>query len=507
MAVDVDPIAVVPELGDGQSRARGRYRLTPHPVQVSTPDADRGARYLGAAALVVAVVAAALVASSLVLRPGLWVWLVAVVLAVVLVRAVVRPLWAVALFVLAIPVGLDEQLTLGPVKVVQLVGALVVVLVVLHRLVAGQAPLGWHPSARWAVLLVALAMVASITARDPLVALRETVTLGVAVGLSLAVKASCPRPTDVRRVALLLAVVGAGVCLSTLGDASSIQAVVDNPASVDNRALGIFQSPNQLGTFSGIVLFVSLAVVFGSPARLERVLGCLTAISALAALLLSLSRGSWLGVLLGFGVLLVLSPRARRVLPVAVLVAVVAGPPVLERQIPALWSVFQQRGATVIEMQANPEDARPLAWQEAQRQIAQRPLTGQGPGAFPIASETPESVTPTLNLAHAHDVLLNVAAEAGVPAAAALVALTISTGRRVLQARRRLPGPDRELLAALSCALVVLVGQGVVDFTLGNSALLMLSFVVLGLVFAVSSPQRVPDAGASSEGDASAVTR
>jgi putative inorganic carbon (hco3(-)) transporter len=452
----------------------------------------RAASSAGSAAGLLGVALAAggssLLLASAALHLGVAAVLGAIVLVAVAVRALSTAARALDVLILALPLGLSQRLALGPVDLIHVVGAAVVVLVMLHRLAQGRTPLRWHPSARWAVCLLCLVAAATVTARDPVLALRQTIALAVAVALALAINAACARRPDLRRAVLLLAVVGGAICLYSLRDAGSITAVADNAGAVDNRAVGIFSSPNELGTFSGVLTFVGLGLALGARTRVERVVGSACALAAGAALLLSLSRGGWIGCLLAVVALVVLSPKARRIAPAVALAAVVGVPVVVATTAPQLWGILQERAATVTRPETNPDDARGLIFREAVRQSLQRPLTGQGPGNYPIAASTSEATAPSVDALHAHDVLLDVAAETGLPAAAALVALTVSMARRVLRCRERLPPPDRELMVGLACGLVVVVGQGLVDFPFRNPTLLFLTWTVLGLLFAATMP-------------------
>lgn len=395
--------------------------------------------------------------------------------------------WAVALFLLALPLGLVGGLPTGPLDLVQILAVFVVAVVALQRVLAGRAPLRWHPSAGWAVVLVVLVLVATVTARDVMASVPLVVVLIVAVALALAVQAACPTWPDLRRLVLVLAVVGAGICLYSLGSAGDIQASMPGGGAVSNRAVGIFQSPNQLGTFSGLLVFVGFGLALGARTRLELAAGSLCLLSATGALLFTLSRGAWIGAALGLVLLLVLSPRARRVVPTVAAGVAVLIPLVLVVMAPQLLSIIAGRAAALFALDSNPDDARPLIYKEAIRQIVERPWTGQGPGNYPLVMETAESVAPSVDVMHAHNVLLQVAAEAGIPAAVVLVAFTLSVARHVLQARPRLPAPDRDLLMGLVCGLAALVGQGLADFTLGNPTLLFLAWTTVGFVFAATT--------------------
>lgn len=412
----------------------------------------------------------------------------ALLLIMVLGQAVRSPLWAVGTFVLAIPFGLSQALSIGRVDLVQVLAAGVVVLVAWQRLLSGRAPLRWHPSARWAVALAVLAVVSAVTALDVVVAVRQVVALVVAVLLALAVNAACARGDDLRRLVMLLALVGTGVALYSLGQSGEIQAVAANAGAVDNRAVGIFSSPNELGMFSGMLALVGIALAVGASNRAERIVGAVCALASVAALTVSLSRGGWIGAALAVVLLAILSARARRTLVVVLVIAAVGTPLVLARTAPQLWDVVTERAATIFDPAANPDDARPLIYQEAGRQAFQRPFTGQGPGNYPIAAQTAESAAPAVHALHAHNVLLDAAAETGIPGAAALVGLTLSVTWRVLRARTRLPARDADLMIGLACTLVVMVGQGLVDFPFRNPTLLFLVWLLLGLLFAATTP-------------------
>ena len=402
--------------------------------------------------------------------------------------------WAVTLFVLSLPLGLVEGLVpTGPVDLVQLLAAVVVGLVVLQRLPAGRSPLGWHPAAGWAVTFVVLVVVSTVTAWDVAAAIPLVAALVVAVALALAVVAACPRWVDLRHLTLALALVGTGACLYSLGSAGDIQASLPGAGAVDNRAAGIFQSPNQLGTFSGMLIFVGLGLALGARNKVERLAGMACVVSATAALGVSLSRGAWIGAAFAVVVFVVLSPRARRALPAALVVGGTVSAVVISLAAPELWRLLVGRAGALLSVGANPDDARPMIYQEAARQIGEHPWTGQGPGNFPLVLESADSVAPAVNVLHAHNVLLHVGAEAGIPAAAVLVMFTLAVARSVLRARKHLPDREADLLVGLAAGLAMMVGQGLVDFTLGNPTLLFLVWTIVGMVFTATTRRPAPD--------------
>ncbi len=178
--------------------------------------------------------------------------------------------------------------------------------------------------------------------------------------------------------------------------------------------------------------------IFGGRTRRVRVTATIMLLLVLAALALSLSRGAWLGAAVAALFLLVTLREAREkllliLLPVAVIFAL-------------LWNVIPKaEPVQVVTARAeafttlSPYDDRDAIWREAIREIKSDPWTGQGPGGFVVASARAGSEASTVSAFHAHNLLLNWAAESGLPAA---------VHHRLLRSRARELGSDR--LASLA---------------------------------------------------------
>jgi putative inorganic carbon (HCO3(-)) transporter len=448
---------------------------------------------LAAAALVTGVALAALA-----VRYGPWAPVAAAVVPVVVAGGLARPAWAVAPVFAVVPVGAVEVGPLG-VSVIQLAVLGCAALVVLARVGTGQAPLPWPLVIWWAAAVVGVTVFETPTAIDPDAAAGQVAQLVTGVLVALAVVAVARRMQDVRWLVGAAVLVGVVVCLLALPGAGEPRPRYGG-AVVDNRAQGLFTEPNQLGSFSALLLFLACALWLGGRTGGVRAAGGLAALVAVAALALSLSRGSWLGAATGSVALVALLPIARRRIPLLVPVLAVAGLAlvVLRPAVPQL-AVVGERLTTFANPTASPWDERPGIYREAWRQIQDRPLTGFGPAGFPVASSRPESQVRTVGAFHAHSVPLTVAAEAGVPAVALLVGFTVSVGVVALRTVRRLlrrgGTRDAALVACLAAALMMAVGQGVVDFTLRNPIIAVMVWTVVGLLLAadrVSAAQTGP---------------
>jgi putative inorganic carbon (hco3(-)) transporter len=427
--------------------------------------------------------------------------LVAAVGGLVVLTATLRWPWvAVALVYLTFPVG-SRLLPAGAVdlKVVEVAVLLAAGLVALRRLVAGTAPLPWSPPMWWALLFIVAALVATPAALDVSTALKFDGLLVVGLLMALLVPAVCRSIDETRRPLGVLLVVGAGIAVYALRDASTLHASLGG-AVVENRPISVFTQPNQFGAFVASLLFVALGLAIGARSRAGRILSAVVALVAFGGLVLSLSRGSWVGTALATALMLGLLPQARRTaLSVGLSVLVVgalAFAVLLPSGAPEVQVVGQRLGTFSAPFTSNPYDARPAIWREAMREIQAHPWTGVGPDNFLEASSRAGSYAQAVGAEHAHNTVLNVATEEGVPAAGLLIVFSLAVGVMTVRAVRRLPDPrDRALVGGVGAALFVQLGQGLVDYPLRDPVAAMLMASLVGVVL-VAGRELATTAGA-----------
>jgi O-antigen ligase len=206
---------------------------------------------------------------------------------------------------------------------------------------------------------------------------------------------------------------------------------------------------------------------------------------AMLGLLLSLSRGSWIGFVFGVVVLLVKLPEARRALlalsiPLVAVALLVGAFAPTSPQVEVVGQRLQS-----ISGERNPYDDRPAIWREARRQIETDPLTGHGPGSFPVASARATSASRTTTAEHAHNLALTWGAEAGLPAVAIAVGFAAHIHWRTRRLVRRADlRSERAVVAGVVAALTGVLGQGIVDYTLHNSVILVVLFALIGAALA-----------------------
>ena len=392
-----------------------------------------------------------------------------------------RPHALVTGLALLLPVGL---LTLGPLELVQLAMVLVVVVALARAVLHGTVAL---PPWQVGVPLVAMLLAAGLAtsgARDPDAAFRLDVRLVLEVLLVVAVITVLTVTRHVHQVALALVVAGGAIAVWSLLTLGEVTLYLDG-AVVSNRASGPFGQPNELGLVAAALLVLSVGVGIATWSLVTRLVCAVSAALLLGALLLSFSRGAWIGAGVGLAALAVLSPTSRRAL--ARLVALGGGSLVLLTVLgSSLSRSLAARLSSIREPSSNPYDERPLIWGEAVRQIHERPLTGQGPGAFPTAAQSADGGV-GLAAEHAHQLLLTVAAEYGLLGLAALLALIgglvfLGTGARV---RRGGEGDGGATLQpVLVASLAAVAAHGVLDYPLRNAVGSALVWLLVGLLVA-----------------------
>jgi O-antigen ligase len=223
-----------------------------------------------------------------------------------------------------------------------------------------------------------------------------------------------------------------------------------------------------VGTFGGpapytitLVFFALLAVQGAMRDRpgLRRLVVFSLVITALLAVFLSLSRGSWLGAVLAFGGLAILYPRvvaSMAVIGLVVAGALAAGP--LGEQI----AYAQQR----LDDEATVE-SRIITNDAATRMIEDRPFIGFGFGNFERYDEEYKQRVGDIPLklgGSAHNTYLNLAAEMGLPAVALYFFTPLVLLLRTIRVRQRLKQGD-----GVAWALCVVLWLALLDqFAVSN---------------------------------------
>ncbi len=195
------------------------------------------------------------------------------------------------------------------------------------------------------------------------------------------------------------------------------------------------------------------------------------------SLILSFTRGAWLGAAAGVVLLLSLKrPKLLWGLPVVGLAVVLVSPSLVRERVLSLFRPGEDPSINIRSEMAQ------VGW----NMIREHPWLGIGPNRVDELYESylPAGTEPIKGYhGHLHNNVLQIAASQGLPSLAAWIWLMALWGRQLFRLRRRLGKDDDAWIAAgaLAAWLAFLV-QGMFEFNFGSSEPLML------FLFLVSAP-------------------
>lgn len=328
---------------------------------------------------------------------------------------------------------------------------------------------GWARRMTWldwgVVALVAVAALSLLWAEHRRVAVREfrTVILEAAIFYAL-LRAMLPAPLrangdrrDLWRV--VDAWVLGGLLISMVGVVQAASG--ENLITADglSRVRGFYGSPNNLALYLGRILPLAVAVLaWGQKGWRRWGYGAAAALMA-CALFLTYSRGAWV-IGIPVSLLFLAALRGRRAVVVTMVAMAVAA-------IVLLLVAGQGRLASLLNTTEGTTYFRVQLWQSSWAMIKDHPVLGVGLDNFLYHYRT-YYVLPTaweeFNLSHPHNLVLDAWLRLGVLGLAVLLFLLVGFFRRAMRAFRRAPeGGARILLQGLMAGMVYMVAHGLVD--------------------------------------------
>ena len=252
-----------------------------------------------------------------------------------------------------------------------------------------------------------------------------------------------------------------------LAPSLGVSVVTANDGVRTLRAYGLTDHPNILGGVLAMALLLLAGVIITQGDRVnhaDRSTWWLTVVFALggAALLVTFSRGAWLGLLAGLlvaaGMLMLMRDRValRRLGSLCVAGLMVAAPFALPfRHVMSVRASASRRSATEVRSVSE----RVALSDATTRIVSDHPLVGVGIASLPLAMRAAQ---PSFAYPYqpAAVVLLDVTAELGVLGGAAYLVVVTAPWVALLRRRTRWTGE----LAAASAALVALTVVGLFDY-------------------------------------------
>jgi O-antigen ligase len=356
--------------------------------------------------------------------------------------------------------------------------------------------IGWAEMAPLAPMIVplgvyALWLVGSIAASfDPVASLsglRELFTLSALLVAPLLVRGE----REVRRLVDALIVVG--VLLAGAGLAQYLVGY----GGINQRIRGPF---SHYMTFSGLLLICDLLLIASMvlKGRWRQVWPWVALVVINFGLLGSLTRSAWVGVGLTLTFyLLVRSPRwLLAYIPAAIVLALLAPPRILDRV------------SSITDLRDRSNYDRLCMLKAGFTMVGERPLFGMGPEMvkrrYPIYRPPG---APRYEVPHLHNNFLQLAAERGLPALAAYLALLAGSATVAWRRYRREggdAGPRADLYVGMLLALLALNLAGLFENNWGDTEVQRLALFLLAIPFCLaagepSPPAPLPQAGEGSK--------
>ncbi|MFY8149185.1 MAG: IctB family putative bicarbonate transporter [Prochlorococcaceae cyanobacterium] len=327
----------------------------------------------------------------------------------------------------------------------------------------------------WLLVVLGLAVVATGFSPVPVAAAKGLTKLVSYLGVYALMRqllASAPVWWD-RLVAALLAgeLASSVIGLRQLYGSTDALARWADPNSVASgtvRIYGPLENPNLLGGYLLPILPLAVVALLRWPGLIRRLYALAALVLGAAALVLTYSRGAWMGMvasLAAIGLLLALRatrhwpPLWRRLFPVLLLAGGTALLVLLVTQVEPLR-------VRVMSLLVGREDSsnnfRINVWLAALDMIRDRPWIGIGPGNNAFNLIYPLYQQPKFNALSAYSIPLELAVEAGIPGLLAGVGVTLA-GLRTGLGQWRSSGP-LALPALASVAVIAgLLVQGLTD--------------------------------------------
>lgn len=232
-----------------------------------------------------------------------------------------------------------------------------------------------------------------------------------------------------------------------------------------------------------LAMFASLALaVLFFKRNKGRYLWGAAAAAAGAALILTMTRSSWIGLAAALCVLVALrSPKFLAVVPVAIALIFFASP-----------APIKQRALSIFQLQGFSNRTRVEYARAGVKIIGDYPLLGSGPDTVDMVFQNPKyglSDDAKKNV-HLHNTMIQIAAERGLPALAAWLAFIVWAFVKLAGLVRIRDPETLPLAAGALAALVAIVVSGVFEYNFGDSEVAILFLYLLTMPFAAAQALR-----------------
>ena len=347
-------------------------------------------------------------------------------------------------------------------------------------------------------LFLGLAAISASWAIDSSQSLKELAKWGQVAIAMFAAMDLARRPSDLKPAAVVAGLALGGEVLLAAGQAFLGLGPNSFRVGFLTRAYGTFEQPNPFAGFLALQLPFALAGALIWRGSRQRLAVLATGLVVLG-IVISLSRGAWLGGVTGMLVAgWLVAGVPRRFLNWIGLVIVVGAAALLltlgGRVVPSEVESVISGDTDLVELASNPGDAdfavtqRIAFWVAGARMVADRPLTGVGLGNFDESYPDYNIGIWGESLGHAHNFYLNLAAETGLLGAGLFLVFLAGVLVKGFRAGPGEPATRVALLGATGSLAAFAVHSLVDSVFVGGLGLIF--GISIGLVLAMSGGRK-----------------
>ena len=341
----------------------------------------------------------------------------------------------------------------------------------------GSKPLAYAPANKYILLFAGVYLAAAVLSVNPQESLLPGLLTFCFVLFSLVVENGADSRRKLHTFTALLVL--AATAVSLLGVAQYVFGVsgeaswVDSDMfSVSTRVYATLENPNVLGEYLVLIFPLGGSLLLTAKSWGQRVLWLLCCGLMGLCLLMTLSRGSWVSLLLAGGIFFLLLKPQLIVLAPVVLVGLAAVMP----------ASVMERFSSIGNLQDSSTSYRVAIWMGSVAMLKDYWLSGVGPGTGAFNLVYPRYSYNAANAEHAHSLYLQMAADGGICALLVFLVVILALCRQLCAAMaKNKKWETRLFLIGILSGMGGFLANGMTDHAFYNYRVMLLFWVVAGL--------------------------
>lgn len=339
------------------------------------------------------------------------------------------------------------------------------------------------------IVFILAIIISTVTSLDPIGSFRDLAIHLSALGLLFIMVNSVNSKNELN--VLVTAFVFTATLVALYGLYQYFVGVELDPAWVDEainpditiRVFSVFGNPNILAEYLIMSIPVSVALFWNSKRLIKKLIFSLTTMVLACTLILTLSRGGWLGVVFGIFVFIFLVEKRLLFLCIPVgLLSVFVLPQSIINRIQTIGSLTDSSNAWRI-----------TTWQITTDIIRDHWIAGVGFGYMPF-KKTFETYIRTMPNFHAHNTYLEIAAELGITGIILFIILIFVIYKyAIINSKESKDKYIKVITAGLLGGIASLMFQGLVEHVLFMPKIIITFWTMIGFILAVMKLSKPED--------------